>query len=467
MKLEFHTKNFSLSFGGKSRNLLRDEDGNITGYDIGSIYDIATPYIASSNFITLFETLPEVSFPIRFIIDKILKGNFMLKSQKDDSIIWNNDEINNFLTQLNPLQTFSEFVTSYFAYKFVTGNSFIKAALPSSVSRTELWKWCDNYWVLPSDCVEVKVKRPTPLFSVAGRNDIIEGYQLTFGGIVDIISTNSVFHAKEMNIDSSSNYMAGKSRLVSQLKPISNLIPVYEARNIIYTKRGALGIIVCKKKDDAGSIALKPKEKEEIRKEYNDAYGVGDSKKSPVAIIKDDVGFIKTSMSIQELQPFDETLVDAINIAGAFSIPSMLVPRKEASTYDNQASSERGVYNNIVIPEAKAFVRDMTHFMGLDKSGMYLDVDYSGVDVLQAGNRERQETMEISSRRCRDEFMGGVITLNDWRAQIGESAVNSPIYNKLILEMDNNEIARLRDLGIIDNSKNYNNGTTKRYNVQD
>lgn len=126
-----------------------------------------------------------------------------------------------------------------------------------------------------------------------------------------------------------------------------------------------------------------------------------------MAIMKDDVGFIKTSMSIQELQPFDETLVDAINIAGAYSIPSMLVPRKEASTYDNQASSERGVYSNIVIPEAKAFVRDMTQFLGLDRSGMYLDVDYSDVDVLQAGNKERQETMEITSRKCRDEFLGG------------------------------------------------------------
>lgn len=459
MKLEFHTKNFSLSFGSKSKNLLRDEAGNITGYDVGSVYDIATPYVASSNFITLFETLPEVSFPVRFIIDKILKGNFMLKSQKDDSVIWNNEEMNQFLTRPNPLQTFSEFVTSHFAYKFVTGNSFIKAAVPSSLRGKELWKWCDNYWVLPSDCVEVRARRQAPLFSVAGRDDLIECYQLTFGGVVDMIDPGNILHVKEMNIDSSGNYMEGKSRLVSQLKPISNLIPVYEARNIIYTKRGALGIIVSRKKDDSGSVPLKPNEKEEIRREYNDAYGVGDSRKSPVAIMKDDVGFIKTSMSIQELQPFDETLVDAINIAGAYSIPSMLVPRKEASTYDNQASSERGVYSNIVIPEAKAFVRDMTQFLGLDRSGMYLDVDYSDVDVLQAGNKERQETMEITSRKCRDEFLGGVITLNDWRAQIGESAIDSPIYNKLVLEMDNDEIGRLRDLGLIGNSKNYKNGT--------
>lgn len=52
-----------------------------------------------------------------------------------------------------------------------------------------------------------------------------------------------------------------------------------------------------------------------------------------------------------------------------------------------------------------------------------------------------------------------MITLNDWRAQIGESAIDSPIYNKLVLEMDNNEIGRLRDLGLIGNSKNYKNGT--------
>lgn len=244
---------------------------------------------------------------------------------------------------------------------------------------------------------------------------------------------------------------------MSQIKPISNLISVYEARNVIYTKRGALGVIVSRKKDDTGTVALTPDEKENIRKEYNTVYGLGEDK-YPVAIIETDTDFIRTSMSIQELQPFDETLQDAISIAGAFSIPAQLVPRKDNSTFNNQQTAERSVYYNIIIPEAKSFVRSLTRFLGLENSGLYLDVDYSDVDALQSGNKERQQTLNIISVKCKNEFLSGVITLNDWRAQIGESKVSNPLYDKLILEMSDQEVERIKSIISSGNTKTNSNG---------
>lgn len=456
MRFELKTKGFHLEIGEKSKDLIRDKSGEIIGCNKNSFYDIAMPYVASDNFITLFESLPEVSFPIRYIIDKIQKGNFLLKSQKDDSIIWNNDKINLFLTQPNPLQTFSELISSHFAYKFATGNSFIKAAKPDTL-RGSIWKWCDNYWVMPSNCVQVIPNRPTILFSSAKRQDIIKSYRFTFNGTVDDINPENVLHVRELNINSGRDFLLGRSRLISQLKPISNLIPVYEARNVIYVKRGALGMIVSKKKDETGSVALSPAEKKEIIEEYEKTYGVNNGQ-HPTAIIRDEVDYIKTNMNIQELMPFEETLLDAISIASAFSIPSQLVPRKDNSTYDNQENAEKSVYMNIVIPEAKSFVRDFTRFTGLDKDGMYLDVDFSDVDVLQKGNNEKQKTLGIITNKCKSEFLSGVITLNDWRAQIGESMINIPIYNKLVINMTSEEISKLKELNIIGQAKSTNNG---------
>ena len=48
---------------------------------------------------------------------------------------------------------------------------------------------------------------------------------------------------------------------------MSNLIAVYEARNVIYVKRGGLGFIVSKKTDATGSIALTDDEKEQLLKQ--------------------------------------------------------------------------------------------------------------------------------------------------------------------------------------------------------
>lgn len=466
MGLSFKTKNFSLQIG-KSRDLLRDKDGHVTGCRNEILYDLASPYVASDNFLTLFEAVPEVAFPIRFLIDKIQKGKFSLKAAKDDSVIFSNDSINKFLTQPNALFSFGEFVTAHFAYKFLTGNSYIRAAVPGVMGGSmSLWKRCDDYWVLPANCTEPVANNPAPLFSFAGKGDMIRCYRLAFGGINEDIPVTNILHVKEMNINTYYDFYKGRSRLVSQINPISNLIAVYQARNIVYTKRGALGIIVSRKKDDTGSIPLKEDEKEEIRKEYNRVYGTGYNQ-YPVAILREDLDFIKTSMSIAEMQPFEETLQDAVAIAGAFSIPPQLVPRKDASTYDNQVTSERSVYDNIVIPEAKSFADSLTKFLQLDRDGMYLDVDFSEVDALQSGYKEKQERLTIISKKCREEFLSGIITLNDWRAQIGESMVSSPIYGKLLFEMSDEEIKKVKYIMGNKTNTDNSNGKIQGNNVQD
>lgn len=60
--------------------------------------------------------------------------------------------------------------------------------------------------------------------------------------------------------------MRVKTNLLSQRSPISNLLAVYEARGVIYAKKGALGAIVSKT-DAASSVPLTPKGKGRITKE--------------------------------------------------------------------------------------------------------------------------------------------------------------------------------------------------------
>ena len=131
--------------------------------------------------------------------------------------------------------------------------------------------------------------------------------------------------------------------MLAQKYPISNLCAVYEARNIIYTKRGALGAIVNEKKDADTFIPLTDPEKKEIRNEFNSTYGIT-NRKDPVAVIDVPVKYIPFGMSIQDLQPFDEALADASSIAGAYNIDSVLIPRKDQSTFNNLKEAEVKVY---------------------------------------------------------------------------------------------------------------------------
>jgi len=425
--------------------ITRNEQGRITGtVSIDSLCDFGSPFQADRNFINLFESVPEVAFPILFIAERAALGEYQLKKYADDSVVFDNEQVNRFLSTPNPLTTFKEFVTSYFAYELITGNSYISASVLDSFSD-EIWKWCDSYWVLPADMVDIESPPRVPIFTSAKKEEIIQSYRLSANGQFLDFPPSTILHTKDVNFRFDSDFLKGKSRLTSQMKPISNLIAVYEARNVIYVKRGGLGFLVNKKVDEMGSASMTPTERDNILSEYQRVYGLrGD--KSPIGISMIDMGFIRTNLSIQELEPFEETLVDACQIAGAYGIPSVLIPRKDNSTFSNQENAEKAVYSSVIIPRAKEFAKNLTSFLGLEKSGLYIDVDFSNVAVLQKNFKEKQEAKKVTSEKCRQEFLSGIITLNDWRAQIGESKVDNPLYRKLMLEMSESELATIRNI---------------------
>ena len=155
------------------------------------------------------------------------------------------------------------------------------------------------------------------------------------------------------------------------------------------------------------------------------------------------MNFIRTNLSISELQPFDETLEDAIKIASVFGIPAVLVPRKDQSTFSNQDTAEKSVYTSVIIPAAKRFCEALTTFLGLDQKGLYIDCDFSDVACLQAGLKEQEEVKKLVNERCLSQFNNGLISINDWRAQIHEDALEGEIYDKVKFEMSPEEIAKI------------------------
>ena len=311
--------------------------------DLSGYLGVFSPYTCSGNFIEAFETMGEVFFPVDFLASRIAGGNYQLKLAKDDSVVFNNEEMNRFFSDPNPLFSFEDLVKMFFVYKYVTGNGFWQAS-PSvrGIKPKELWKWCDTYWVLPSDQVVINSPMSIPLFQPSTKEDIINSYRIsTNSGLMDI-DPSLVIHYKDINMRLNSSYLKGRSRLETQRYPIANLVAVYEARNVIYVKRGALGLLISKKYDADGSLPLTDKEKRNIRKEWNDNYGLTNDR-SQMSIVDVPTEFVRINMSIQELMPFEETLADAIQIAGIYGIPSALIPRKDMAKYDNQDIAEVGM----------------------------------------------------------------------------------------------------------------------------
>ena len=409
------------------------------------------------SYMDMYRCIPEVFFPIEYIASRISGGNFQLKKEADDSVVWRNQTVNKLLNKPNCAFSWKEFVHDHFVWKLTTGTSFIRAVTAIDVDYRSVLA----YWVLPSDRVEVKAPRAlVPLFDVSELSDLIAsvdvmgafGYQMRIDPRQVMIDRDGIATLLIEN-----GYMKAHSRLDSLRKNISNLLSVYDARNVIFTKRGGIGYIVSKKMDATGTDALTEAEKKQLVEQNAERYGIGKGQ-LPYGISDVPIDFVRTNLSIAELQPFDETLADAINIAGAYGVPAVLVPRKDQSTFSNQATAEKTVYASVVIPMAKEFCKMFTSFIGLDKSGLYLDVDFSGVDCMQDGMKTEEEVKKLVNDRCRQQFLDGLITLNDWRGQIGEAQIEekeNPLFSKLKFDMTDEDLEIVNK--IILNQQNPNN----------
>jgi len=400
------------------------------------IYDIvrewADPFVCNANFVQLFECVPEVFWPIDFIASRCAGATYRLHRYADDAIVWDNEQVNSILAKPNAIFTWYQLVYQHIAYKLCTGNAYLRAAADRDAVHS-LWRYCRHYWELPADAVTIEVqRRDLPVFGACDIDDIVKWYYLAWGLTRNNrIDPREVMHDREVNLGcTNADFLYGKSRLASVLKAISNIIAVYEARNVIYVKRGGLGWLVSAAKDEMGSRPLTHDEKRDILDQMQMDYGLTRNK-SPYGVSDAPLSFVRTNMSISELEPFEETLADAIAIAGAFGIPSVLIPRKDQSTFSNQATAEKAVYTSVIIPMVRRFCEDVTHFLGLDADGLYIDANFDEVDCLQSGKKEAQEVHKLIADRCRDELNAGIITLNDWRIQQGYERIDNALYNTL------------------------------------
>lgn len=416
--------------------------------------EVFSPAACYRNYAFMFHNIAEVQFPIMYVSRRISSAKFVLRKSSDDTVVWADSARGlkdryvaniiekGLLNRPNPYCTFKDFVMDSFINKFLFGNMYIYAYADKDNGR--LWETCNEYYVLQSNSVSVDTKWSQ---YIGGYGNVT--YRYSDAGVQRVIPQELMYHLIDLPSFSSSQYGAitGRSRLDALKYPISNIIAVYEARNAIYVKRGALGLIVNQTRDEAGSLALSPNEKDAIKKEFEVTYGIGEGK-SPVAFMNRPVTYVPIGMSISELQPFEECITDAASIAGAYGVDSNLIPRKDNPTYSNLNTAELNVYNSVAMPELAAWLDGFNNFIGLYDAGYYIDALWDDVAILQENVQRREIAKTSISNRCANEFKSGLITLNDWRASIGKERVENELYDKTLIEMSADELENIKRIGL-------------------
>lgn len=423
----FHLKagSFELSFGKKSSDIpyYRLDDGTHT-YNLVDPNTIQKSYKklfsfsnAEANLLTLFYAVPEIFAPINTIAEAVAKTTIEVRKIEDDSVVYNNKDLNRILSQPNPFYTFEELMYSLAAMEYLTGNTFLSAAVPDSLKFS--YKNNMRLWCLPSADTEIVLKNQIKLFSSTVKSDVIQEYKMGRQQFTPEI----ILHQRSCNLIWDENMFRGKPKLLSGEYPLSNLIAVYQARNVIYVKQGMLGMIVSKKGDDSGLVALTTKEKDGIIEQMNDRYGITGNR-SPVGITEAPVDFIKMGMTIAELQPFDETRESAAALYGILNVPWDLRPKNDGATYENQKSAIRRLYQDVIIPFCTRYANALSTFLKLQEDGLYLKPNFEKVEALQENKKENAEVDKTNVESNSKLYEKGLITKNEFRVRCGLESVD-------------------------------------------
>ena len=388
---------------------------------IGAILDgLVEGFYSNQNFIELFYSVPEVFAPVHEIASRVADATWQLRKDWNDEVDYKDAQFNRLFTQPNPLLSFKDFVYQAVCYEILTGKQFFFFNQSDILGNDyqSIITWSN----LPAHTVTAELRKGIDPFTATELKDFVTGYRIPLNGVTRHFPPERVLPICHLSLTRSWDLNDCKSQLLGAKMPIKNLIPVYLARGTVYIKRGAMGFVVSRKADEGGSVAMTPKEKENVRKDFQDTYGLTGNK-ATVGITGEPVDFIKTSMSIAEMQPFDETLADAVAIYRVLRVPRHLVPSKDNSTFANAAADMKAFYTDVIIPWAKRYAEAWTNHMKLKDSRRYIFPDYSHIDVLQENRKEKAEADKTNIENANTLYKEGVVTKNERNAILGYASV--------------------------------------------
>lgn len=386
----------------------------VSGTDLRDILSTLRGGYTDRSLIELFGTVAEVFAPIDAVASRAVGAKFGFRRRSTGIKVENNANLNKLITSPNPFQNFKQLLYEAICYELCTGKEYMYKNVPDTLADD--YKNIVAVWNLPSDRITIETPDRIKLFSATSVDDVVLKYTLDKGGNDETpFKTFTVMYRKRANLDWRAKKIEGRSPLLSAEMALANLIAVYKARGTIYLKRGAMGMWVSKKSDASGSVSLNKDEKKAMRDQLNNDFGIVGKEKHTVGFTEAPVDFVQSSMSIQELQPFEETKADAAAIYGVIGVPFELAPNAEGETFSNQLTAERSLYLNNVIPLVESLCQSITTAWGLDKWDYELFSDFSHIEVLQSDPEADKLRIESYTKLYKD----GGITYNQWVVKLG------------------------------------------------
>ena len=406
----------------------KSQDGNynytLTNPNLGDILSVFNGGYSEANMMLLMQTVPELMFIVNAIASRVKNGIYKLVD-KDGNVVEDNKLWNKILKGPNWQFSFDDFVWHAVAHRLITGNRYGYTYVPSTLKIKHAN--IQSLWLIPPHYTMIFMKTPRPSYlTTTSVQDYVDHYHYNGGDTMSDIAPEYITHDIYMKLGDSTDIVTGKG--ISPFKagemPLSNIVAVYKARNVIYVKRGPLGAIVAASKDSGGSVALTREEKEEVVNDLQSRFGL-DGQQSPFAFTGQPITYAKFGSTIQELEPFKETEASCAALCAIIGIPSVLMPRGSDAKFMNLDIAERNLYENVIFSEGESICNFLTRLGHFDELGLHVEVSFDHVTCLQDDALAFAQAYNYKATASLNLFKSKIITLNELREDIGREFVDN------------------------------------------
>lgn len=328
----------------------------------------------------LASTIAEIFIPIDAIAERAANIKYDIIDTTTKEIIVPTGNLKRIIDSPNPLEKFSDIIYQDVFSKLSDGNSYVYTKTAESIVNPT-YDNISNIWVLrPNLTSPILKKQISNPFLMKTIGDLVDYYK-TFFFYEHKLQPRYVLHNTVLGITQTGT---GKSPLFACEKNINNILAVYQARYNVYAKNGNAGILAKAPVGGGGASlqeAIDPITRDTMLKDLQDRNGLtGD--KNFIGMSSVPLQFIKTLGTIKELEPFDETLENAIKIAGVFGVNKELIPKKDNATFSNQMIAEKSFWQNVIKGTAYDVANSLNKIYYLPDTWSFVP-NFSGIEALQ------------------------------------------------------------------------------------
>jgi HK97 family phage portal protein len=287
----------------------------------------------------------------------------------------------------NPFQAGNEWLMQQDIQKSTYGNAFIFMLKGSRLAEIPAALWN----LSPQKMI---VDRSGKLWRQTKESAIITQYKMnadSAGKNEDMkFDPVEILHRNIQDVD---DPIVGTSPFHALKMPISNIRAAYGFRNVIMTKKGAIGMITNNSKGTAGSLPFTKDERLKVDKQFVSDYGITE-RQQKIIMTAANLKWNPMSYPTKDMMLFEEVDEDTRQIIDAYGLNEALFSLGKGTTFDNYEQGEIIAYQDTIIPEGNDLANGLTKKFGLNEKDEKLILDFSHVPILQTDQERASNVLK-------------------------------------------------------------------------